>query len=48
MMGRTGNKLEELEQRIIELESKVARLMNDLRVRNQNQDFVDSEGLSQT
>lgn len=47
-MGRTGNKLEELEQRIIELENKVARLMNDLRVRNQNQDFLDSEGLSKT
>jgi len=47
-MSRTGDKLKELEDRIVELEGQVKRLMNDLRVRNEHNDFLDSEGLSQT
>ena len=44
-LSRTGLKIQSLELRVDELENKVSRLMNDLRVRNEHEDFINAEWL---
>ncbi len=47
-MGRTGDRIQILENRVHELESKMERLWHNMEKEQARQDFLDAEGLAET